>query len=68
LGKRTVIGEVVYIWTGSNYVNYTRDRAGWAKAGGGYASNLVIRLGQGFWFSTTNLLNWSEVVSYNLHN
>lgn len=67
LYQNSVQGDTLSIWSGTTYNNYSKTRSGWS--GASPMSNLVVRLGQGFWFSTTNaaVVSWTETVPYNLH-
>ena len=61
LAKNSLVGDWLHVWNGAGYVSYSKTRGGW-----GVAETNTIRLGQGFWFQTTNTVAWTESVPYNL--
>jgi hypothetical protein len=55
LAQSGVSGDSLIVWDvdTQGYVQYLRTRSGW-----GAATNLVLKPGQAFWFSTSTNINW----------
>lgn len=58
LAKNAKIGDRVYYWSGSNYVQVLRGPGGWSDP------NLLITPAMGFWYRTTSATNWWETKPY----
>jgi hypothetical protein len=61
LARNGAQGDSLFIWDVSNqtYVGYNRIRTGW-----GAGTNVILRPGQGFWYSSTTVQNWVEIKPY----
>lgn len=60
VAKSAPAGSTIFIWTGSNYVPYTRTVLGWT----GGATNLLLTPGMGFWLRWASATNWAEGKPY----
>jgi hypothetical protein len=63
LSKSAPDGSVLYFWSESSqgYTLYSKGRGAWGSPVG-----FTIQAGRAFWIKTTNTIDWTEAMPYNL--